>query len=150
LEYGDSSPFSPIFAFQADEQVSDTGGGVILCCWPSLRIGAESARAKRGMSFLRTPIRGIWKAIAVGTLAGVFVGTIAGVIYGNSLERREKELREARRIREGNPPEYMKGDPVRAEARQTGLSIGIPIGGASGLILGIAVWGTCRLAGRLS
>jgi hypothetical protein len=97
-----------------------------------------------GISFLRTPIRGIYKAIAIGTVAGILVGTISGVVYGNFLERRENERREARRIGEGRPPEYRKGDPVRAEARQAGLSIGIPVGGASGLIFGIAVWSIGR------
>jgi hypothetical protein len=106
-----------------------------------------------GVNILQTQIRGAWKTIAIGTLSGLLAGTCGGVIYGFVLEERELK-RERRRIAEDlvdyrsddeEPPSKIAGS-IRSHCRGVGLAAGIPVGGAVGVLIGIAAWGVNRSA----
>lgn len=94
---------------------------------------------------LRTEIKGPVKPLILCTLAGIVIGAVGGCFYGNHLAR--AALAEKVPLDNlGHVDELVVGH-IESESRKAGLSAGIPIGTATGFVVGIG-WAAVVVAKR--
>lgn len=94
------------------------------------------------MSILQKEIRGLPRAVAISTLAGIVVGALCGVGYGyfmesHALRQEWKDVRAGNvnyRLEDGKLP-TKQTNHIRAESRANGLSFGTVVGAAIGFAL---------------